>query len=289
MTFALRDSTTPFWTAYPGRTRPTKLSVIDSVTTPPTFPPDVQAWARDRLAELDPGQDADSQQPRISFRALVLPGRCEQVKEVLKALLDRLPPAGPRPRQGTSRRPRPPPLYQVVHNRNLISYYEEKSQDLEKVPNIFIRMNGGGTVLSYSDLLLSIAVAQWSGDVRTEIHSLVDDLNDTGEGFNFSKDLVLKAGLMLAGIGNVGFKVENFNRENMEVLEERWPDGKRSVRVAVKLLASFGFNEKTLRADSACCPSPTTSATVSSTANTSLREPSPRTGPPSGPGSSAAS
>lgn len=145
-------------------------------------------------------------------------------------------------------------LYQVVHNKNLISYYEEKSQNLEKVLNIFIRMNSGGTVLSYSDLLLSIAVAQWSGDARKEIHSLVDELNSTGDGFDFSKDLVLKAGLMLADIGSVGFKVENFNRENMEVLEKRWPDVKRSLKVAVQLLASFGFNEKTLRADSALLP-----------------------------------
>ena len=145
-------------------------------------------------------------------------------------------------------------LYQVIHNKNLLSYYEEKSQDLEKVLNIFIRMNSGGTVLSYSDLLLSIAVAQWTGDARKEIHTLVDELNNTGDGFSFSNDLVLKAGLMLADIGSVGFKVENFNRENMEILEKRWPDVKRALKVAVQLLASFGFTEKTLRADSALLP-----------------------------------
>lgn len=145
-------------------------------------------------------------------------------------------------------------LYQVVHHHKLVAFYEEKSQDLERVLNIFIRMNSGGTVLSYSDLLLSIAVAQWKGDARSEIHGLVDELNSTGDGFNFSKDLVLKAGLMLAGIGNVGFKVENFNRVNMEILEKKWPEVKRSLRVAVQLLASFGFNEKTLRADSALLP-----------------------------------
>jgi hypothetical protein len=111
-----------------------------------------------------------------------------------------------------------------------------------------------GTVLSYSDLLLSIAVAQWTGDARREIHTLVDELNDTGEGFAFSQDLVLKAGLMLADIGSVGFKVVNFNRENMEALEREWPDVKRSLKVAVQLLAGFGFNEKSLRADSAILP-----------------------------------
>jgi len=145
-------------------------------------------------------------------------------------------------------------LYQVIHNKHLIAFYEEGSQDLEKVLNIFIRMNSGGTVLSYSDLLLSIAVAQWEGDARKEIHTVVDELNTTGDGFAFSKDLVLKAGLMLAGIGNVGFKVENFNRKNMEILEKRWPEVKRALTVAVQLLSSFGFNERTLRADSAILP-----------------------------------
>jgi hypothetical protein len=145
-------------------------------------------------------------------------------------------------------------LFQVVHNKHLISYYEEKSQNLDKVLNIFIRMNSGGTVLSYSDLLLSIAVAQWTGDARKEIHTLVDELNSTGDGFAFSQDLVLKAGLMLADIGSVGFKVENFNRENMGVLERKWPEVKRSLKVAVKLLAGFGFTEKSLRADSAILP-----------------------------------
>ncbi len=83
---------------------------------------------------------------------------------------------------------------------------------------------------------------------------MVDELNATGDGFDFSKDLVLKAGLMLGDIGSVGFKVENFNRENMEILEKRWPAVKRSLKVAVQLLASFGFTEKSLRADSALLP-----------------------------------
>lgn len=146
-------------------------------------------------------------------------------------------------------------LYQVVHNKILVAYYEEKSQDLDKVLNIFIRTNSGGTVLSYSDLLLSIAVAQWTKlDAREEIHALVDQLNDTGQGFAFSKDLVLKAGLMLSDIGNVGFKVENFNKQNMGVLESRWGGVKEALLLATQLIASFGFNSQSFRADSAILP-----------------------------------
>jgi hypothetical protein len=146
-------------------------------------------------------------------------------------------------------------LHKVIHTEHLVAYYEEKSQDLTTVLNIFIRMNSGGTVLSYSDLLLSIAVAQWDRlDARQEIHDLVDELNGVGEAFSFSQDLVLKAGLVLIGIGNVGFKVENFNHENMTVLENQWPKVRDALLLTVRLVASFGFNGQNLRAHSAILP-----------------------------------
>jgi hypothetical protein len=146
-------------------------------------------------------------------------------------------------------------LYEVVHTAPVITYYPEKSQELDRVLRIFIRMNSGGTVLSYSDLLLSIAVAQWAQlDARQEIHGLVDEINRIGSGFKFSQDFVLKAGLMLAGIASVGFKVENFNRQNMQILEKEWSAIRRAIVLAVELVDSFGLNEQNLRADSALLP-----------------------------------
>ena len=53
-------------------------------------------------------------------------------------------------------------LFSIMHQDKLISYYEESEQDIEKVLNIFIRVNSGGTVLSYSDLLLSMATAAFT-------------------------------------------------------------------------------------------------------------------------------
>ena len=145
-------------------------------------------------------------------------------------------------------------LFEVVRTLPLVSFYEEQSQELEKVLQIFIRTNSGGTVLSYSDLLLSVAVAQWTSDAREEIHQLVDEINNIGAGFEFSKDWVLKAGLMLSDIGSVGFKVDNFNRKNMGIFENRWPTIKEALILTVELASSFGFKGATLRADSALLP-----------------------------------
>lgn len=146
-------------------------------------------------------------------------------------------------------------LHRVIHAHNLVNYYEEETQDVERVLNIFIRLNSGGTVLSYSDLLLSIAVAQWKQvDARAAIHALVDELNRIGTGFSLSQDFVLKAGLMLADIASVGFKVENFTTANMAALEANWPAIRAALVRTVELAASFGLNGQTLRADSALLP-----------------------------------
>lgn len=146
-------------------------------------------------------------------------------------------------------------LYEVVHSRHLVAYYKEKSQELDKALQIFIRMNDGGTALSHSDLLLSIAVAQWTQhDAREEIHNLVDELNRVGVGFSFSKDLVLKAGLMLSDIGRVGFRVDNFNRENMAIFENNWDSIRRALMLTVQLVSDFGFNGQNLTARNAILP-----------------------------------
>ncbi len=146
-------------------------------------------------------------------------------------------------------------LSEVVHVQPSISFFLEQAQELDKVLNIFIRVNSGGMVLSYSDLLLSVATAQWTDrDARDAIHGLVDDLNAVGNGFAFSKDLVLKTGLVLLGKGDIRFHVDNFDRTTMAELDKRWDEIDRVLRVATKLLADFGFSTPTLTANSVLIP-----------------------------------
>ena len=141
-------------------------------------------------------------------------------------------------------------LHEVIHADSPINYFLEEDQDLDKVLNIFIRVNSAGTVLSYSDILLSIATAQWrSRDAREEIHRLVDSLNQIGQGFEFSKDLVLKAGLVLTDANDIRFKVANFNTKNMITIEDKWETVSKSLQRATQLMARFGFSWRTLPAN----------------------------------------
>ena len=146
-------------------------------------------------------------------------------------------------------------LHQAICVEPVVAYYEEKSQDIERVLNIFIRCNSGGTPLSYSNLLLSIAVSQWDTlDARKEVHGLVDEMNRVRAGLLFNADFVLKAGLMLTDIASVGFRVENFTRENMVILEENWPNIRQTLLETVELTDSFGFDSRTIQATNSLLP-----------------------------------
>lgn len=146
-------------------------------------------------------------------------------------------------------------LFEVIFNIGNISYYLEKNQDLDKVLNIFIRVNSGGTILSYSDLLLSIASAQWEKyDAREEIHELVDETNEIGNGFNISKDFVLKSALVLTDLSDIAFKVNNFNKTNMKKIENNWENIKLAIKWAVQLISDFGFSRDNMKSNNAIIP-----------------------------------
>lgn len=146
-------------------------------------------------------------------------------------------------------------LYNVVHTDKTLSYYKEKAAELDKVLNIFIRVNSGGTVLTYSDLLLSIASAQWENhDAREEITEFVDDVNSIGGGFRINKDFVLKTALVLTDFPNIAFKVDNFNKPNMMKIEANWENIKRAIKQSVHLVSSFGYTGETLSSNNALIP-----------------------------------
>lgn len=146
-------------------------------------------------------------------------------------------------------------FFNVIHQKGTLSYYLEESEELDKVLQIFIRINSGGTKLSYSDLLLSIATAQWKDkDAREIIHEFVDEINAIGDGFNFNKDFVLKSCLVLADFTDIKFKVDNFTKDNMAIIEQNWEKTSEAVRKAIELVAKLGYSRDNLLATNALIP-----------------------------------
>ncbi|GAA6920075.1 DUF262 domain-containing protein [Helicobacter pylori] len=130
-------------------------------------------------------------------------------------------------------------LKDAFHTKQLISFFEEKEKNLNKVLNIFIRVNSGGEKLSYSDLLMSILTASFSSDIREKMNELVDALKDKGFP-NVEQDQVLKTCLLLIG-SNTTFELKNFNKNNIKKIEENWEKITESIYNVAKLLETFGY------------------------------------------------
>ncbi|WQT02587.1 DUF262 domain-containing protein [Helicobacter pylori] len=130
-------------------------------------------------------------------------------------------------------------LKDAFHDKQLISFFEETEKNLNKVLNIFIRVNSGGVKLSYSDLLMSILTASFSSNIREKMHELVDALRDKGFP-NVGQDQVLKTCLLLIG-KDTTFELKNFNKKNIKEIEDNWEKITKSIYEAAKLLKTSGY------------------------------------------------
>ena len=138
-------------------------------------------------------------------------------------------------------------LHTRIHTFKFVNFYVEKSQDYDKVVEVFIRANTGGKKLEYSDILLSTATAKWKHlNAREEIQNFTDAVNGIGGGFNFGKDFVLKGCLFLTEDLPIQYKVKNFTKGNLEKIESNWDNIKKNIEDTVKLLYKFGFSDKNI-------------------------------------------
>jgi uncharacterized protein with ParB-like and HNH nuclease domain len=143
-------------------------------------------------------------------------------------------------------------LERVIHTGLNINYYEEDEQNPDKAVNIFVRINSGGTTLSFSDILMSIAIASWKQkDARTEINDLVDAIR--AKGFNLDKDYILKSFLYLYH-KDVRFKITSFKNDFIGNIELNWENIRNSILNLYDLLKTFGLTDYTLTTNNATLP-----------------------------------
>ena len=145
-------------------------------------------------------------------------------------------------------------LYFAMRRDKTIHFYNETNQSIDHVLDIFIRTNHGGTPLTFSDLLMAIAVANWREDARQQIDDLVDQVRFGSDmEFSISRDFVLKAALMLTD-ADVRFKVTNFTGNQIDKIEKEWEDIKSCILEVFRLIRSFGLNDASLRAKNSAIP-----------------------------------
>ena len=145
-------------------------------------------------------------------------------------------------------------VYDVIRSQRIIHYFNENSQQIDHVLDVFIRTNSGGTKLDFSDLLMSIAVAHWDGDFRKELDDLTQHIHQNTEmGFYIERDWLLKTCLMLTE-ADVRFKVRNFKGEQVARIHQEWPEIKECITETFRLVRRFGITPQSLTSRNAVIP-----------------------------------
>ena len=153
-------------------------------------------------------------------------------------------------------------LDMAINKREIIPYFSEKEEDQDKVLDIFIRTNEGGTQLSKSDVLLSVATAHWQSQekglvAREVIERFVDKLNahPVRAGVTFSPNFVLRTLLTCSG-ENMTFTLDNFTDSTLSQMKSTWQNDKykKSIIKTLDILDSFGFTTSHVQSKSTLLP-----------------------------------
>ena len=123
-------------------------------------------------------------------------------------------------------------LFKYICDDKLINYYPEREADMDKVLDIFIRTNSGGTKLSKSDLLFSNIKRNWS-QARDNFQILLDTVNQVDR-YKFSHDVILKTCLVLFSETQSDIKYNVSNSKKVTIsLEEKWESITRAIKLVV--------------------------------------------------------
>ncbi|WP_322864907.1 DUF262 domain-containing protein [Aquicoccus sp. G2-2] len=146
-------------------------------------------------------------------------------------------------------------LHQMIWVDELVNYYTEISRSVDRVLDIFVRANDGGTKLSKSDLMMSLITSKWeTGSARDMVFGFVDHIN-TGLGSpnKITRDFVLKACLVLCGF-DVKYNVSNFTTQSIAEIERQWPAIKDAIERSFRFLNALGISAENLSSLNAVLP-----------------------------------
>jgi hypothetical protein len=146
-------------------------------------------------------------------------------------------------------------LYESIWVDDAISYHAETNADHERILEIFVRANSGGTKLSKSDLLLSTLTLHWgSENAREVINEFVDELNNKLTRKNrLNKDFVMKSCLVLLD-QPVAYRVSSFTKGTCTMIRSWWEEVRQAIKRTVDAANAFGIDENTLTSVNALIP-----------------------------------
>jgi hypothetical protein len=146
-------------------------------------------------------------------------------------------------------------LHRMIWKDQAVNFYTEMDQSPDRVLDIFVRANDGGTKLSKADLLMSMITSKWSsGSAREDILGFVEHVNrNLGAPNKISKDFLLKTSLVLCDF-DVTYNVRNFTTDVVASIETNWGGIKRAVENTFRFLNRHGIVGENLGSLNAVLP-----------------------------------
>lgn len=146
-------------------------------------------------------------------------------------------------------------LFQRLHDsggNGVIHYYCIMEEDYDKALDIFVRVNSTGRKLAKSDLLFSTLIDGWS-DGKNNIETLLGIMNSKGDGFNFSRDYLMRLSLVLVD-ANTNLKIQSLTSKTITDIRDNWSGIKNALEKMVDILADIGLSNETLTSYNATMP-----------------------------------
>lgn len=142
-------------------------------------------------------------------------------------------------------------LYKVIFASQVINYYLEEDNDLDRVVDIFVRTNSGGVPLAFSDLVMSVIVSEWP-EARTKIDELVT-LVRTETGIDISRDFILKAFLYIYS-ADIKFRIGNLTSDLVKKIKDKLEEVGEYIKSVCFFAKQIGLNDDAIRAKYALLP-----------------------------------
>ena len=146
-------------------------------------------------------------------------------------------------------------LFERLHDSSgngLVHYYCINEKSYDDALDIFVRVNSTGRKLSKSDLLFSTLIDGWK-DGKTNVETIQKTMNSKGDGFNFSRDYLMRLSLVLVD-ANPNLKINSLTRATVQAIRDNWEIIDKSLDKLSSLLADIGLSDETLTSYNATMP-----------------------------------
>lgn len=146
-------------------------------------------------------------------------------------------------------------LFQRLHDSSgngLIHYYCIVENNYDEALDIFVRVNSTGTKLAKSDLLFSTLIDGWK-EGRENVENLQKIMNSKGDGFDFSRDYLMRLALVLVD-ASTKLKIQSLSSKTVLDIRKNWGMIRKAAESLADVLADIGLSDETLTSYNATMP-----------------------------------